>query len=67
MTQLCVASIAVDGFVFDRGVHPDDRVASLPVLEDLEELEDHIGEFDVGHPSTKPRVPGTRGHSVGLW
>jgi len=44
-------SVAVDGFVFDGGVHSEARVAALPVVEDLKVLEDGVREFDAGLPS----------------
>ena len=51
VTQGCVGLVAMDGFVFDWGVHSKARVTSLSVVEDLKVLEDRVGEFDTGAPS----------------
>jgi len=43
--------VAVDQFIFDWCPHPESRVASAAVVEDLDVLEDRVGEFDPGAPA----------------
>ena len=37
-------------FILDRGEHAQRAVAALPVVEDLQVLEDRVGQFDAGAP-----------------
>ena len=46
-----VTHVVVVSFVFDRGAHPYCGVAPLPVMEDLQVLEDSVGEFYTGPPA----------------
>ena len=49
LTQRCGGLVVVvDCLVFDRGAHPEAAVTALPVVEDLEVLEDGVGELDPG-------------------
>ena len=41
---------SVEVLVFDRGEHPERAVTSLSVVEDLEVLEDRVGELDASLP-----------------
>ena len=44
LTQRCGGLVVVvDCLVFDRGAHPEAAVTALPVVEDLEVLEDGVG------------------------
>ncbi len=50
LAQECGRLVAVDGLVLDWRVHSNAGVGPLTVVEDLEVLEDRVGEFDTGLP-----------------
>ena len=48
-------AVFVINFMFDRCPHAEGRVASAPVVEDPNVLEDPVGELDTGLPAAECR------------